>query len=451
MKKHIIPGVFILILLVWWCDKRFTDNARKTYPKKPINVVVPYPAGGGSDTFVRIVQRGLDEDNYLGQPLAISNIKGGGGTIGSRKVKDARPSGYWILCSHNAVITARLSETVPYGPEAFQPVCLTGTMPMVIIVREDAPYQDLPELLNAAKERPREITFGANQGAPAYFTTLQLQKQVPGAEFGIVSANGGADRYARIMGGHLDAGIFALSEYIDFRRPDDTPPSENIRALVVLSPERHEAIPDVKCSKEQGIPVYSENANYWFAPKGTPPEVIDHLAASFEKALQNETVLKRLGEIRVDPVFKTGAEFAEHLAMAESGFVSVAVKRKANLPDFPKIVLVILAILLLWVLAEAYLTRGKEPEKTIGETLEIPYVPQPRIAWFSGLVLIAYVIALQSELIPFAIITAVMIFLIGSAISKWNQTHRIALIELALLTALGTEFIFTRIFSVTLP
>ncbi|MDF1810694.1 MAG: tripartite tricarboxylate transporter substrate binding protein [Verrucomicrobiales bacterium] len=451
MIKPLLSGIGIVVLLAWWTNKQFNGTSGPAYPKKPVNIVVPYPAGGGSDTFVRILQRGIEDENLLGQPLAISNIKGGSGTIGSRKVKNAKPNGYWILCSHNAVITAKLSDTVNYGPEAFAPVCLTGTMAMVILVREDAPYADLPALLRAAKVQPRKITFGANQGAPAYFTTLQLQNHLPGAEFSIVSASGGADRYARIMGGHLDAGIFSLSEYIDFRRPDDTPPSENIRALVVLSPERHEAIPEVGCSLEQGIPVYSQNANYWFAPKGTPPEVIAHLSNCFQKALQNDNVINRLREIRVDPVFMSGKEFKNYLKESEQLFVKVAAKKEKNLPNFPFIVFLITVLLFAWVVIDSFFRKGKiaSPAPVI-EPLE-PFDPRYRTAFWCFFVLTIYVIALQSQLIPFAIITAAMIFLIGSLISRWNPEQRMGMIQLALLTALGTDFIFTKIFSVALP
>ena len=133
------------------------------------------------------------------------------------------PDGYKILCHHNAIITAKLAGTVDYGPEAFEPIALTAEMSMVILVREDSPVQNIVDLLEQAKATPKEVRFGANKGAPAYFTTLQLERAWPGADFSIVSAGGGADRYSKILGGHLEAGIFSLSEYLDFRGVEGTP------------------------------------------------------------------------------------------------------------------------------------------------------------------------------------------------------------------------------------
>ena len=232
-----------------------SETTESGYPERAIHIVVPYDAGGGSDTFVRILEKGIAEDALVDQPLVILNQPGGSGTIGSGEVKNADPDGYKILCHHNAIITAKLAETVDYGPEAFEPIAMTGEMSMVILVRDDSPIQNIVDLLETAKDKPNTIRFGANKGAPAYFTTLQLQKSLEGAELTIVSAGGGADRYSKILGGHLEAGIFSLSEYLDFRGPAGTPPDQNIRAIALLSNQRHESIPDVPTAVEMNVPV----------------------------------------------------------------------------------------------------------------------------------------------------------------------------------------------------
>ena len=183
-------------------------------------------------------------------------------------MKDAEPDGYKILCLHNAIITAELSGSVDFGPKDFESIALTGELALVIMVREDAPYADLPALLQAAKDRPKQIRFGANQGAPAYYATLQLENTLPGADFSIVSADGGADRYAKIIGGHLDAGIFSLSEYLDFRSPEGTPPDRNIRAIAIMSPKRNASVPDIPTATEQDVPVLSEQCALLVGAKG---------------------------------------------------------------------------------------------------------------------------------------------------------------------------------------
>ena len=442
--RHCACGMIIAVLLVWWIGERFFSGAvGNAYPRKPVQIIVPYPAGGGSDTFVRILQKGIIEKKLFPQPVVVFNHRGGSGTVGSRKVKDAKPDGYTILCSHNAVITAKLSGTVDYGVEAFRPICLTGTMAMVIIVREDSPYADLPSLLEAAREKPRKLAFGANQGAPAYFTTLQLLKCVPGAEFSIVSADGGADRYSRILGGHLDAGIFSLSEYLDFRRPDSTPSAENVRALVLLSPGRHEAIPQVPTSREQGIPVFSQNANYWFAPRGTPDDAVQYLSAKLGEAMEIESVRERLKDLRIDPEFKAGQEFEDYLDASEEEFLAVAAQKQTRLPNFPLIVAMLVGGLFIAVIVERLIKKETDPVDR--GTIEL------KPAFIGGLLLLAYILCLQFGWLPFALATAIIVFAVGGLISKWKPGLRVYLLELAMITALGSEFIFTKIFSVALP
>lgn len=451
---HVVVTVVIVCLLVWWCKRFAAADATVPYPNRPIEVVVPYPAGGGSDTFVRTLQKGFLEDDLLPQPLVVINIAGGGGTIGSREVKDADSDGYRILCHHNAIITAKLSETVDYGPEAFEPIALTGAMTIVVIVREDAPFTDLQDFMQEAKKTPKQLTFGANQGAPAYFTALQLEKLVPGAELSIVSADGGADRYSKILGGHLDAGIFSLSEYLDFRSPEGTPPDENIRAIACLGKERHEAIPDVATAFEQDLPVQLSNANYWWAPKGTPVEVRQVLASALEKAMLNETVRSELTRLRIDLDYSKGGEFLSLLDETATAFEAAAATRESNLPDFTSWVGGIVASLFLLMLLESLLKRGstRQDETALGShsTTE-DFVRRPLTATACFGVLMAYVYVLGQHWLPFAVATVLMVLVIGGLMTKWQRQHWVILLQIAFLTGLGTNLVFTEVFTTTLP
>ena len=453
---HVVSTVVTVCLLVWWVPRFSANDSRNPYPNRPIEIIVPYPAGGGSDTFVRTLQNGFVKDNLLNQPLVVVNVAGGGGTIGSRDVKDAKPDGYRILCHHNAIISAKLSETVAYGPEAFEPIALTGTMTMVIIVREDARFADLKELLAEAKRTPKTVTFGANQGAPAYFTVLQLEKCAPGAAFSIVSADGGADRYSRILGGHLDAGIFSLSEYLDFRSAAGTPPDENIRAIAVLSRIRHAAIPDVPTSVEQGLPVLLSNANYWWAPKGTPKKVIDVLASALEKAMQNKTVRTELTRLRVDLKFARGEPFRRVLQETIDSFDAAVANRQKNLPDFTTWVGWTVVGLIAWMLADAWINRGASTTDNENVLPGLPgssgnFVRRPLTAAVCFVVLLCYVYTLSRHWLPFAVATAVMVLVVGGLMTKWRRQHWVMLLQLAVLTGLGTTYIFTEIFTTPLP
>ena len=114
------------------------------FPRKPIKVVVPFPAGGGSDTFTRIMQTAIRDADLLPQPLVVINVPGAGGTIGSRRVRDAQADGYTILNLHEGILSSKYSGLVTYGPEAFRPIAATGQSGLVICVRDDSPYRTLP-------------------------------------------------------------------------------------------------------------------------------------------------------------------------------------------------------------------------------------------------------------------------------------------------------------------
>ncbi|MDG2220533.1 MAG: tripartite tricarboxylate transporter substrate binding protein [Rubripirellula sp.] len=449
---HVTSSVAILFLVGWWA-MQVGVSAGSPYPNQPIQVVVPYAAGGGSDTFVRILSRGIVEEKRLPVPLVIINQDGGIGTIGSREVKDSDPDGYKILCHHNAIITAKLVGTVDYGPEAFEPIAMTGEMSMVILVRGDSPYQTVADLLGDAKDRPQDIRFAANKGAPAYFATLQLEKTLPGAELRIVSSGGGADRYAKILGGHLDAGIFSLSEYLDFRRGNGTPADQDVRAIALLGTERHESIPDVPTATEMGSPVLLSNANYWWAPQGTPSEVVDYLADLLKATMEDETVRSELQRIRVDPTYDRGESLQQRVNQTVQQFESVAEQKPASLPDFSLYLGVILAGLFVWMLLESLV--GKSP---VGDSISsrIRMTLRPRVALASLIVLCGYVLLLGMSWLPFAPLTAAMVVTLGGTMMIGSPESRsrndwLVLLQLGLLTGFGVECVFSLVLATPLP
>ena len=446
-----VGSVTAITALIGWQVLRSRSQPTETgYPERPIHIVVPYDAGGGSDTFVRILQKGISEDQLLDQPLVIINQPGGSGTIGSREVKNADPDGYKILCHHNAIITAKLAETVDYGPEAFEPIAMTGEMSMVILVRDDSPIENIVDLLQTAKDKPSTIRFGANKGAPAYFTTLQLQKALPGAELSIVSAGGGADRYSKILGGHLEAGIFSLSEYLDFRGIEGTPADENIRAIALLSHQRHESIPDVPTAVEMNIPVVLTNANYWWAPKETPAAIIEFWADVLAKVMQNETVLAELARLRMDPSYEKNSALQERLDDTIKQFNLVAEQEQSWLPNFTVYVGLLLTIFFVWAILET--TTRKSDNKSAASPIESePFRKRPDIAIVCFVLLTGYVLLLSTGWLPFAFATAAMVALIGGQMMRGAPARWIVLLELAILTGLGSQFVFTEVFVTPLP
>lgn len=437
----IITPVVIIGLVIWKLISPGSSESGKSFPNHPIHVVVPYTAGGGSDNFARLISSSVRNQKLLKQPFVVLNQPGGSGTIGSRYVKDARPDGYRILCHHESIITAKLSGAVTFGPEAFQPIAQSGNIVLLVLVRKDAPYANVRELLEAAKVKPDTLRFGANRGSPAHFTAMKLEAAVPGASFNLVTAGGGQKRFISLLGGHLDAGIFSLAEYLSFKAEEGTPADNDVRALVVLSPKRHPALPDVPTCIDNQIDVTSSNAYYWWAPKDTPASVVKILADAIEKSMQDETVLSTLDEWSIGHEYLRDEALVQRIDERVAALEPPTLEKPPNLPNFPLYAAIAAGICLVLVTVE---------RQVPGELVAEP-TPHKKNALLCGVVLIIYVLALQYLGLPYAPVTAAMIFIIGGIESEWDRTHFRTLVAIALITSFGSEFIFTEIFTVVLP
>ena len=182
----------LLPLATLGCD--LSEPASARFPAKPIKVIVPFAAGGGSDQFARLITTAIDEQGSLPEKMVVINVPGAGGTIGSRRVKQARPDGYTVLLLHEAIMTAKYSGRAAYGPEAFEAIAGSGDATQVIAVAAESPYADLDALMASAADTPDEIVFAANIGAPSHFAGLMLEQQRPGASFRYTQTGGGAKR-----------------------------------------------------------------------------------------------------------------------------------------------------------------------------------------------------------------------------------------------------------------
>lgn len=361
------------------------------FPVKPVKVIVPFAPGGGSDTFVRIIQSGVQANDLLGQPLTVINVPGAGGTIGSRRAKGAFPDGYTILNLHDGILSAKYSGQALYGPEAFQPIAATGRAGTMICVSGDAPYQTLREVLEAAKAKPGGVSFGANFGATSYFAGRLLEQVFDGAQFTFVPAGGGAKRFAAMKGGHLDVSTFTVSEYVGFR-------AGGLRAVALLGEERHPAFPDVLTAREQGIDVVWDLVQYWWVPKGTAPDRVRLLAEVLRNSLATPEVKAKFAELYVDPLFATGDELAALIAKREAKVAQLSVRKAVQLPDFP---LMIGGLLIVVGAAAAW--RGKRPDALEPGTW-------PALIGVS-LLLAVYVLVMQLGWVPY--LAATIIFMLG--------------------------------------
>lgn len=438
---HTVAVLTIMGMLVFQYSGFFSNQQGLTqFPQRPIQAVVPFSAGGGTDLFARIMQKSITEEELLKQPVVIINQPGGSGTIGSRYVKQARADGYKILCNHEGIITSKYSGKVNFGPEAFEPIAQTGEINLVVAVQKNAPYKNLAELLQYAEKHPGEVQFGTNFGALAHFAAKKIEQASEGEYFNYVQAGDGQKRYTMLIGRHIDATIFSLAEFLSYEGDGQ------IRALAVLSEERQSVLPDVATAREQQIDAVVGNSFYWWAPKGTPQERTDLLADVLEQTMQSEAVRNSLQALSISPVFYRGEKLKEHISQSEEKFSELVSGSTVQLPDFPfSMIVVTLLLLSIIVVQRIFLSRTPSTVSSSGS--------RPRI-WLAvccfGL-LCCYVLVLEQSWLNYWLATALMIAVTGGTMAKWKPRYLPVLIELALLTGLGTEIVFTSVFSVVLP
>ena len=306
-----------LVLLTCFSIAFSLNPGLAAYPEKPIKVIVPAKAGGASDNLARMFDKAFKDHNLLSKPLVIVNVPGAGLSIGSRRVKDAKPDGYTFLVTHIALLSRQAAGLDDFGYKDFEPVAQTVGFCSVISVKDDGPYQTLPDLLQAAKEKPDSIIFGANLGALNHMAGLTLQASSPDSVFRFVQIGGGAKNYAALKGEHITVTHFGAPLYNKFK-------SGGINGLAILADQRHPRLPDLPTAKELGYKTNFCIQNFWFAPKGTPKYAIDHFANALEKALQTDYVKKIIENGFSTPSFLKGQEFKNKLEVDYSKISPIA-------------------------------------------------------------------------------------------------------------------------------
>ena len=444
MLRRSVPGcirqalglAFALACLAG-CD---SDESDGSYPSRAIRLIVPFAPGGSTDTFARIYKKAIDDNALLPAPLAIVNVDGAAGTIGSRRVKNASPDGYTILLLHHGILTAKHSGKVRYGPEAFEPIAGTGESQLVIAARADAPFRDLRHVLERAAAEPDTITFGANLGAPSHFVGRQLETALSGARFRFVQTGGGAKRFASLRGGHIELTIFSIEEFLRFR-------STGLRVLALLDSARHERLPEIPTAIEQGVDLVSGNMHSWWAPRETPQERLGAFAEVLRRAGATEYVKSKMDELCCDPVFLSGLQLRDRMSNLEAQFTELTSTDPVPLPSFPGIAASITLLLLALVVVDAWRERGDGIERPRGR-------PTSEAAVFRaigcGVLTISYVAAISSGWVSFPVATAVFIFACGAVLTHMRRAL-VSLAAVGLAAGFGLHWVFTVLFAVDLP
>jgi len=417
-----------------------SDSQPQSYPNREITVVVPFGAGGGTDSFARVMKKAIEENDLLPQPLVIKNISGAGATIGSRNVKNAEPDGYTVLLLHDAILTAKASGKVDYGAEAFDLVAGTAEFGMIIAVHEDSEFRTLNDLLDRAKQSPDTIRFGVNLGALTHFAGLELEQKSPGSKFVFVQNGGGAERFQNLKGGHIEVSGFSIEEFARYR-------SEGLRGLAYLGSgdQPHGSAPNVPTATEQGVEVVYENMFYWWVPKGTARNRVNVLAEALRKAMKTDTMQRELKKVHCKGTFLEAADARRRVRASAFQYDQVQQRDVTALPNIPMLALVCtLGMLGLVVLESARHRVRFRGVKQVEAGEQRASSGRNRLVLGTVLLTALYVGVMWLSLVPFPLASALYIVVFGTMLSGRNWKLLPILLAVGFGVSYGVDFVFSE-------
>jgi len=292
----------LLICAALICGSTFAEN----YPSRPLHIIVPGAAGGVSDVNARRVADKLSQ--ALGQPVIVDNRPGASGNIGAEATAKAKPDGYTLLLGSAGIICVNpvVFPKLSYSPtDDLVPITLAARGSPLLLVNPSFPAGTLADFITYVKAHPGQVSFGTpGVGTPQHLAGEQLMK-LTGVQMTHVPYKNQPQVLTDLIGGQIQATV----EYPSIAVPHLK--AGQLRALVVVGPNRKPSIPDVPTSAEAGLPAFTQTSwNGYFAPKGTPPEIIAKLQRELSSIIRGRDFSEWLASLGSEAVGSTTAEFA---------------------------------------------------------------------------------------------------------------------------------------------
>jgi tripartite-type tricarboxylate transporter receptor subunit TctC len=288
---------WILALVLAFLAFAPSASEAQSYPMKVITIVVPFSAGGPTDTVTRLIGQAMSKS--LGQQIIVENVGGAGGTLGAARAAKAAPDGYTLLLHHIGMATSvSLYRKLPYNVlEDFEPIGLVTDVPMTMVAKKDFPAKDLKELIAYVKANKDKVSYAnAGIGAASHLCGMLFMSAIQ-TDLTTVPYKGTGPAMNDLLGGQVD--------FMCDQTTNTTGQIKGGRINVygVTSKARVPSLPAVPTMHEAGLPGFE--VGVWhglYAPKGTPKPAIDRLAQALQAALQDPVVKQRFAELGTEPV-----------------------------------------------------------------------------------------------------------------------------------------------------
>ena len=295
--------------------------AQSAWPNKPIRIIVPFAAGSFTETAARTI--GAELTQQWGQPVIVETKGGAGSTVGTDMVAKAAPDGYTLLVTDNSfAVSSALYDKLPYDPDKdIIKISTVAEAPAVLMVKADAPYKTLKELVDQAHKTPKLLTYGSGgQGSSAHLATELFFIQT-NSELTHVPYRGVAAALLDLMAGRIDVGLSSAGSAAQHIK------GGKLRGLAVAGKERHPLIPEVPTFTEAGYSNY--DMVYWFglmAPAGLPPAVLARIQQGVARAVEQPKVIEVFAATGARAVARSSADFSKKVQDESRLWKSVVIK-----------------------------------------------------------------------------------------------------------------------------
>lgn len=283
--------------------------AQAEYPEKPVEFIVPWGPGGGSDTLMRLVANNIEP--YLGVAMPIINMPGVGGTVGLQEASQRPADGYTISQIHEGLLVASETGLTDLNWNDFDPIGLMTVSPQYLVVNADQPYQTFDEFVAYAQENPGEITMGVTLGGVPHLHAVMIEDAFD-IEFSYVGYEGTGERIRALVGGNLDAAIGDVASSKQFVDNGD------LLFLATGNAERIDETPDVPTLMELGSDLELLITRGIVMPKGSPEEAQDTMEAALAELAADESFVEQVNNVGSEVDFRGQEDYAAYLTKLEA-------------------------------------------------------------------------------------------------------------------------------------
>jgi tripartite-type tricarboxylate transporter receptor subunit TctC len=319
---HIVIAALVVALAV--AAQTISSRAQADYPTRTVKLIVPYPPGGGTDLFARVLAQQLELK--WKQSVIVENVGGAGGNIGAQKVAQAAPDGYALLLTAPGplALNSLVYKAMPYDPGKWVAIAMLATSPFVLAVSPDFAATNLAQVITDAKAKPGALTMAMPEvGGLGYFATIEFE-QLAHVKFLHVPYAGEGPEVTALLGGHINMTLIDLAPVLSFYR------AGKLKIVAAGATARVSQIPDVPTFAESGVPGYRALTFFGLvAPPDTPKVLADKINRDVVNVMKQPDVLHKIKALSLAPSFGSRADAAKFFADESARWTKVA--REANL------------------------------------------------------------------------------------------------------------------------